>query len=229
KIDVDRSGDTSGLERQFKRIYIFLGALKDGFRTGQRDCLRLDSYFLPVKDETKESWKWFLDSLCDDLDLFRNSNFTFITDTLIGKRFKVNPIDGPNMWPKSNLPGILTPPKYTPQPGQRSTNVGSQPTSYTGKKQVILRIKRVRRLQVVLSLQVLLSLHKLQQLDMSGFYGCRLDGFSHSGDALSFPLNYKPVRYQENGLDFSHWVLPDKVFLRRWDLVKKATLAIPLV
>ncbi|GJT60279.1 retrotransposon protein, putative, ty1-copia subclass, partial [Tanacetum coccineum] len=32
-------------------------------------------------------------------------------------RFKVNPVDGPDLWPKSNLPCILTPPKFTPQPG----------------------------------------------------------------------------------------------------------------
>ncbi|GJZ56584.1 mutator type transposase [Tanacetum coccineum] len=33
-----------------------------------------------VETETKESWTWFLDCLEDDLQLARNSNFTFITD-----------------------------------------------------------------------------------------------------------------------------------------------------
>ncbi|GJR40745.1 mutator type transposase [Tanacetum coccineum] len=33
-----------------------------------------------VEGETKESWLWFLDCLGDDLELFRNSNFTFISD-----------------------------------------------------------------------------------------------------------------------------------------------------
>ncbi|GJZ55607.1 mutator type transposase [Tanacetum coccineum] len=33
-----------------------------------------------VETETKESWTWFLDCLGDDLQLARNSNFTFITD-----------------------------------------------------------------------------------------------------------------------------------------------------
>ncbi|GKF33359.1 mutator type transposase, partial [Tanacetum coccineum] len=33
-----------------------------------------------VESETKESWLWFLDCLGDDLELFRNSNFTFISD-----------------------------------------------------------------------------------------------------------------------------------------------------
>ncbi|GKB30483.1 hypothetical protein Tco_0869884, partial [Tanacetum coccineum] len=287
KIDVDRSGDTSGLERQFKRIYIFLGALKDGFRTGQRDCLRLDSYFLPVKDETKESWKWFLDSLCDDLDLFRNSNFTFITDrqkvlnmqlvdgmdkpiitclefikeylmkriinvqlvirkcngpltpnaerlfkviikhasqikgdlhqatNLWGQqlaaiwimasngeqtevpesyvhqsywlttwqymyRFKVNPIDGPNMWPKSNLLGKV----------KVSHALSVVKLSITKE---VVKVKEVQ----MLDLSLLLILERSKSFSESN----GLDGFSHSGDALSFPLNYKPVRYQENGLE----------------------------
>ncbi|GJX10042.1 hypothetical protein Tco_0199901 [Tanacetum coccineum] len=35
---------------------------------------------LVVESETKESWLWFLDCLGDDLELFRNSNFTFISD-----------------------------------------------------------------------------------------------------------------------------------------------------
>ncbi|GJV58617.1 mutator type transposase [Tanacetum coccineum] len=38
--------------------------------------------------------------------------------TINVERFKVNPCDGPDLWPKSNLPGILTPPNYTPQLGR---------------------------------------------------------------------------------------------------------------
>nr|GEX26678.1 RNA-directed DNA polymerase, eukaryota [Tanacetum cinerariifolium] len=98
-----------------------------------------------------------------------------------GEQFEVNLSDGPNMWPKSNLPSILTPPNYTPQPGrsknkrrksayeladsmtkggqvghnqrsckgQRSINIGSQPTSQPAKKPA-----SVLTLQVVLSLLV---------------------------------------------------------------------------
>ncbi|GJY50961.1 mutator type transposase [Tanacetum coccineum] len=92
--------------RQFRRIYICLGALKNGFKAGKRDLLGLDGCFLSgpypgqiltavgvdpnnriyplayavVEGETKESWLWFLDCLGDDLELFRNSNFTFISD-----------------------------------------------------------------------------------------------------------------------------------------------------
>ncbi|GKD75391.1 mutator type transposase [Tanacetum coccineum] len=33
-----------------------------------------------VESKNKDLWKWFLDCIGDDLDLFRNSNFTFISD-----------------------------------------------------------------------------------------------------------------------------------------------------
>ena len=33
-----------------------------------------------VESENKDSWKWFLDCVGDDLELFRNSNFTFMSD-----------------------------------------------------------------------------------------------------------------------------------------------------
>ncbi|GJU94352.1 hypothetical protein Tco_1319108 [Tanacetum coccineum] len=41
-----------------------------------------------VESETKDSWLWFLDCLGDDLELFRNFNFTFISDRQ--KRFGKN-------------------------------------------------------------------------------------------------------------------------------------------
>lgn len=106
RIDLERPNDPTVLERKFKRVYICLGALKEGFKKGKRDLLGLDGCFLSgpfpgqvltavgvdpnngiyplayaiVEAETKESWKWFLDWLGDDLNLFSNSNFTFITD-----------------------------------------------------------------------------------------------------------------------------------------------------
>nr|GEU40841.1 hypothetical protein [Tanacetum cinerariifolium] len=66
KIDVDRSGDTSG------QILTAVG-------------IDLNNEIYPlayelVEGETKESWKWFLDYLSNDIELFNNSNFTFITD-----------------------------------------------------------------------------------------------------------------------------------------------------
>ncbi|GJT57276.1 mutator type transposase [Tanacetum coccineum] len=106
KIEVEAPEFPNSEERKFKWIYICLGPLKDGFRAGGRDFLGLDGCFLSgpypgqiltavgvdpnngiyplaydvVESESKDSWKWFLDYLGDDLELFRNSNFTFISD-----------------------------------------------------------------------------------------------------------------------------------------------------
>ncbi|GJY40675.1 mutator type transposase [Tanacetum coccineum] len=67
KIDVERNFEPDIPTRKFKRIYVCLGALKNGFKA-------------VVESETKQSWLWFLDCLGDDLELFRKSNFTFVTD-----------------------------------------------------------------------------------------------------------------------------------------------------
>ncbi|XP_076955553.1 uncharacterized protein LOC143630419 [Bidens hawaiensis] len=106
KIDVEREFNPSSTTRQFKRIYICLGALKTGFKMIGREILGLDGCFMKgpfpgqiltavgldlnngiypvayalVEAETKDSWIWFLECLGDDLDLYANSNFTFISD-----------------------------------------------------------------------------------------------------------------------------------------------------
>ncbi|GKE38908.1 retrovirus-related pol polyprotein [Tanacetum coccineum] len=106
KIDVYRAHNPHENVRRFKRIYVCLGALKDGFRASRRQLLGLDGTFIKgnypgqmltavsvdanngiylvaygiVKSESKESWTWFLSCLADDLDLEANLNFTFITD-----------------------------------------------------------------------------------------------------------------------------------------------------
>ncbi|KAJ9550389.1 hypothetical protein OSB04_014434 [Centaurea solstitialis] len=106
KIDVEATIDPSSPTRQFKRVYICLGPLKQGFKACQRDLLGLDGCFMKgpypgqiltavgvdpnhgtyplayavVEAETKSSWAWFLECLGDDLGLQRNSNFTFISD-----------------------------------------------------------------------------------------------------------------------------------------------------
>ena len=104
KLDVER-GDPSEPTRQFRRIYICLGALKKGFKAGKKELLGLDGCFMKgqypgqlltavavdpnhgtypvayaiVESETLNSWSWFLTALGDDLDLTRESNFTFMS------------------------------------------------------------------------------------------------------------------------------------------------------
>ncbi|GKC96025.1 FAR1-related sequence 10, partial [Tanacetum coccineum] len=106
KIDIERCCDPSAPKRQFKRIYVGIGALKKGFKAGLKDLLGLDGCFMKgpfpgqllsavgidpnhdtyhlayalVKAETISSWTWFMTCLGDDLELGRNSNFTFISD-----------------------------------------------------------------------------------------------------------------------------------------------------
>ncbi|GKA07996.1 mutator type transposase [Tanacetum coccineum] len=101
-----------GIERKNSRNKLSRLMWKDnGFKAGKRDLLGLDGCFLSgpypgqiltavgvdpnngiyplayavVEGETKESWLWFLDCLGDDLELFRNSNFTFISDRQKGR------------------------------------------------------------------------------------------------------------------------------------------------
>ncbi|KAI3818709.1 hypothetical protein L1987_12524 [Smallanthus sonchifolius] len=106
KIDVEPSSNPSSLTRQFRRIYICYGAMKKGFKTCGREILGLDGCFMKgpypgqilsavgvdgnngiypvafslVEAESFQSWSWFLELLMDDLDLPKNTNFTFISD-----------------------------------------------------------------------------------------------------------------------------------------------------
>nr|KAJ0212314.1 hypothetical protein LSAT_V11C400220460 [Lactuca sativa] len=99
KIDVCSEPNPDSPTRQFRRIYVcfkaclrdllgFDGALIKGPFPGQvLSAVGLDSNngiyplaYRIVESENTESWKWFLANLGDDLDLERNSNFTFISD-----------------------------------------------------------------------------------------------------------------------------------------------------
>ncbi|GKE05526.1 FAR1-related sequence 10, partial [Tanacetum coccineum] len=106
KLDVKRWLDPYKPTRKFRRNYICLGALKKGFKAGMRDLLGLDGCFMKgqypcqlltaidvdanhgtyplayavVEAKTLNSWSWFPTCLGDDLDLTRDSNFTFMSD-----------------------------------------------------------------------------------------------------------------------------------------------------
>ncbi|GJX04818.1 ribonuclease H-like domain-containing protein [Tanacetum coccineum] len=74
KIDVERTCDPTSDTRKFRRIYILTAVGVDP-NNGTYPLA-----YAVVEAETKDSWTWFLDCLGDDLQLVRNSNFTFITD-----------------------------------------------------------------------------------------------------------------------------------------------------
>ncbi|KAJ9538150.1 hypothetical protein OSB04_030883 [Centaurea solstitialis] len=106
KLELEIEPNLGTTTRQFKRVYICLGALKHGFKALGRDLLGLDGSFMKgpypgqiltavgvdpnhgiyplayaiVEAETTNSWTWFLECLGDDLELVSNSNFTFISD-----------------------------------------------------------------------------------------------------------------------------------------------------
>ncbi|GJV67247.1 mutator type transposase [Tanacetum coccineum] len=106
RIGVESEADHVKPTRLFKRIYVCLGATKEGFMACMRQFLGFNATFMKgpfpgqlliavgvdpnngiyplaygiVETESRESWTWFLQHLKEDLDLQDNSNFTFISD-----------------------------------------------------------------------------------------------------------------------------------------------------
>ncbi|KAK9067620.1 hypothetical protein SSX86_011731 [Deinandra increscens subsp. villosa] len=105
-IQVEAEGNPESSTRVFKRVYVCLKAMKDGFKACQRELLGLDGAFMKgpypgqlltavgvdpnnciyplayaiVEAENKDSWIWFLQCIQHDLELPSNCNFTFISD-----------------------------------------------------------------------------------------------------------------------------------------------------
>ncbi|VVA38461.1 PREDICTED: transposon, partial [Prunus dulcis] len=91
---------------KFQRLYVCLGAAKEGFKAGCRSIIGLDWCFLKsvyvgqlltdvgidannetwviayvvVESECKESWIWFLELLVKDCQIVNQFGFTFISD-----------------------------------------------------------------------------------------------------------------------------------------------------
>ncbi|GJW29383.1 transposase, MuDR [Tanacetum coccineum] len=80
KIDVERNYEPDSPTRKFRRINVCLGALKSGFKAGQRDLLGLDGCFMSGPFPIQILIPVGVDPNNDDLELFRNSNFTFVID-----------------------------------------------------------------------------------------------------------------------------------------------------
>nr|GEV94105.1 ribonuclease H-like domain-containing protein [Tanacetum cinerariifolium] len=140
KIDVERTSgkrDLLGLDGCFMSGP-YLGQILTAVEVDPNNGTYPLAYAV-VEAETKDSWTWFLDCLGDDLQLARNSNFTFITDrqkyvcnmterTCSCKKWDLTGIpckhavaciwdmasnsQEPDMWKKSPSPITLTPPDY---------------------------------------------------------------------------------------------------------------------
>nr|GEZ57760.1 hypothetical protein [Tanacetum cinerariifolium] len=106
RIDVQQEPNPKSFTRTFRRVYVCLGALKQGFKACGREILGLDGYFMSnpcpcqiltavgvdanneiypvtcviVEEKSKAFWCWFLNLLGDDLGIEANFNYTFIRD-----------------------------------------------------------------------------------------------------------------------------------------------------
>ncbi|GKV40182.1 hypothetical protein SLEP1_g47850 [Rubroshorea leprosula] len=108
-IEIVKDRNENG-ECVFKRIYVCLGVVKEGWKNGCRYVLGVDGYFLKgvckgvllsavgrdgnnqmypmawaiVQGENMDSWEWFFWLLRTDLNLDSGKNFTLISDEHVG-------------------------------------------------------------------------------------------------------------------------------------------------
>ncbi|XP_022887999.1 uncharacterized protein LOC111403646 [Olea europaea var. sylvestris] len=109
KLKRTNSGTTTfveGYAGEFRRLYVCLGALKEGFIRGCRRVIGLDGFFIKmeyggqllsvvgvdanngmypvvyavVEVENGDNWRWFLELLKDDLHIHNGMHWTFISD-----------------------------------------------------------------------------------------------------------------------------------------------------
>ncbi|XP_076888175.1 uncharacterized protein LOC143538507 [Bidens hawaiensis] len=106
KIEVEVPSAHEATTRQFKRIYVCLAALKQGFKALDMNLIGLDGAFMKgifpgqmlttvgldsnngiypvcyaiVESESFSSWTWFLELMADGLEIGSNSRFTFMSD-----------------------------------------------------------------------------------------------------------------------------------------------------
>ncbi|GKD88187.1 zinc finger BED domain-containing protein RICESLEEPER 2 [Tanacetum coccineum] len=78
RIDVQQEPNPESLSRIFRRVYVCLGALKQGFRACGKEISGLDGCFMSA--ESKASWCWFLNLLGEDLGIEASFNYTFISN-----------------------------------------------------------------------------------------------------------------------------------------------------
>jgi hypothetical protein len=90
----------------FERIYVCLGALKEGMKNGCRRLICMDACHLKgphggqllvavgidannqsfpfayavVESETRDSWQWFIELVMEDLEIENSHSWTFMTD-----------------------------------------------------------------------------------------------------------------------------------------------------
>ncbi|XP_023760142.1 uncharacterized protein LOC111908556 [Lactuca sativa] len=86
KMDVDVMPDGT---TYFSKFYVCLKGVKDGWIQGCRRVIGLDGCFLKgiCRVESKETWKWFVDLLLDDIEMGSGNGLTLISGQHRGKQF----------------------------------------------------------------------------------------------------------------------------------------------